>query len=133
MDPLSLVRWLKYGLDHKDISYIEPLLAESIQYSFAFSDAPGKTLAKAAFLSELKRRLVNGPSCYSYYFLPGTPNYLYVSTQAWNPPWEFQGSELNYLLLIFSDRTTRTKGLYLYGAFVSYFPGILDAPETTCQ
>jgi 2-polyprenyl-6-methoxyphenol hydroxylase-like FAD-dependent oxidoreductase len=71
---MSLVRWLKYGLDHQDISYIKPLLADNIWYSLAYSDNPGETLSKEAFLAELERRLPNHPACVSYIFRLGEIN-----------------------------------------------------------
>ena len=133
-DPLSLVRWLQYGLENQDLSFIEPLLADEIRYSLAFSDLPGEILSKETFLSELQRRLSNHPSCFSYAARLGEINTLSISTEGWTPPWEFDGTEWFYLVLAFSDQWTKEEGLYLYGAFVSRIRAVFGgSSETPCR
>jgi hypothetical protein len=133
------VRWLKYGLDHQDITYIEPLLADSIWYSLAFSDYPGEYLTKETFLWRLRQRLPNHPSCVSYIYRLGEINYLEISTEGWNPPWIFDVEwndmmrEWDYLVLGFSNQWTPEEGLYLFGAFVSRSPGVNDPNEISCR
>lgn len=117
-DPSSLVQWLRYGLEMQDLSYIRPLLAETIRYSRAFSDLPGENLSKATFLSEFERRLANHPFCISYNIQLGGINELFIATGVWNPPWEFDGAEWDNLILDFSDYWTKEEGLYLFGAYV---------------
>jgi hypothetical protein len=132
-DPLSLVRWLQYGLENQNVSFINPLLADNIWYSLAFSDLIGETLSKEVFLEQLKRRLSNHLVCLSYVFHFGESNRLSISTAGWSPSWEFYGRESNYLILDFSDQWTKQEGLYLFGAYVNPFGGVIDPNEIPCH
>jgi len=131
-DPLSLVHWLQYGLKNQDLSYISALLADNVRYSLAFSDHPGEILTKETFLSMLERRLSNATTCISYDTGSGEINRFMISTEGWTPAWEFNGEEWDYLVLDFSDQWTKDEGLYLFGAYVSHFPGTNDPDEKPC-
>lgn len=133
-DPVSLVRWLRYGLKNNDLSYIEPLLADHIQCSLAYSDNPGTYISKDTFIWRLKQRLPNHPSCVCYNIELGEINGLYISTEGWNPPWVFPwvpGGD--YLVLAFNDQGSPKEGLYLYGAWLSDFLICADPYEISCR
>ncbi len=134
-DPMSLVRWLRYGLINQDLSYIEPLLAEQIRYSLAYTDYPGVSITKETFVWRLQQRLSNHPSCVQYTIRSGEIKYLEISTEGWNPLWPSPGvgDASEFLVLAFSDQWTPEEGLYLFGAYVSRLAGKIDPDAISCR
>lgn len=118
-DPRSIVRWIQYGLENPDLSYIEPLLADQISYGLAFSDYFSKPFTKEEFVSELERRLPNHPYCIAYDVSLGKFDTISISTGGWDPPWEIDGREHTYMVLSLSNRMTGGMDLFLSGAFTS--------------
>lgn len=126
--PESIVKWVRYALEKENLSILDHLAYDTLQYGPCESEWIG-TFTKKQFLDEVGLRLANHPKCSAYSYSSGAVTTLWVLTTDWNPVWDFGDvPSSEHFVFVFSDQWAMDEGLYLYGVCVTASPPPFENP-----